>query len=120
MSPGSLTDALSDTTVFVTGGTGSFGTTVPRKFLTGVFVEVRILGRDRATQDQIRDVPAQRAAPEIRYQPAEYRIVGLFRRAVNLIHSTMHAHHAWDGVRRCSAERGGERDNGRIAGGKQE
>ena len=50
----SVDDALSGATVLVTGGTGSFGTTLTRKMLDGNCGEVRILSRDEAKQDQMR------------------------------------------------------------------
>lgn len=40
--------------VLITGGTGSFGSTVTRKLLTGEVGEVRILSRDEAKQDDMR------------------------------------------------------------------
>ncbi len=41
-------------TVLVTGGTGSFGSTVTRQLLAGDVGEVRILSRDEAKQDDLR------------------------------------------------------------------
>jgi len=54
VNPGSIDEALSGATVLVTGGTGSFGSTITRKMLTGDCAEVRILSRDEAKQDQMR------------------------------------------------------------------
>ena len=54
MSVGPVYDALYGATVLVTGGTGSFGSTMTRKMLTGPCAEVRILSRDEAKQDQMR------------------------------------------------------------------
>src|SRR5450759_1010610 len=54
MSPGPIDDALAGATVLVTGGTGSFGSTITSKILTGDCAEVRILSRDEAKQDQMR------------------------------------------------------------------
>ncbi len=54
MSAGAVNEALSGSTVLVTGGTGSFGVAVTRKMLTGDCAEVRILSRDEAKQDQMR------------------------------------------------------------------
>ncbi len=50
----SVSDPLSGATVLITGGTGSFGTTVTRKMLAGNCAEIRILSRDEAKQDQMR------------------------------------------------------------------
>ena len=43
-----------DVRVLITGGTGSFGSTVARKLLAGSVSEVRILSRDEAKQDDLR------------------------------------------------------------------
>jgi UDP-N-acetylglucosamine 4,6-dehydratase/5-epimerase len=45
---------LSGSTVLVTGGTGSFGSTMVRQLLTKNVSEVRILSRDEAKQDDMR------------------------------------------------------------------
>lgn len=46
--------SLSGKSVLITGGTGSFGSTVTRQLLTGDIGEVRILSRDEAKQDDLR------------------------------------------------------------------
>jgi UDP-glucose 4-epimerase len=46
--------SMSGATVLVTGGTGSFGTTVTRHLLTTDIEEVRILSRDETKQDELR------------------------------------------------------------------
>jgi UDP-N-acetylglucosamine 4,6-dehydratase/5-epimerase len=45
---------VSGTTVLVTGGTGSFGSTMVRRLLTQDVAEVRVLSRDEAKQDDMR------------------------------------------------------------------
>lgn len=45
---------LSGATVLITGGTGSFGTTMARRLLAGRCGEVRVLSRDEAKQDDMR------------------------------------------------------------------
>jgi len=45
---------VSGTTVLITGGTGSFGSTMVRRLLTRDVAEVRILSRDEAKQDDLR------------------------------------------------------------------
>lgn len=45
---------LSDATVLITGGTGSFGSTIARHLLSGETGQVRILSRDEAKQDDLR------------------------------------------------------------------
>lgn len=47
-------DALRDSTVTITGGTGSFGSTMVRDLLTRGVAGVRVLSRDEAKQDAMR------------------------------------------------------------------
>ena len=49
-----MTNDLSGATVLITGGTGSFGSTVTRQLIAGDIGEVRILSRDEAKQDDLR------------------------------------------------------------------
>lgn len=49
-----MTHDLAGATVLITGGTGSFGSTVTRQLLAGDIGEVRILSRDEAKQDDLR------------------------------------------------------------------
>lgn len=54
---------LAGCTVLITGGTGSFGSTMARKLLGGECAQVRILSRDEAKQDQMRhDLADERLA----------------------------------------------------------
>lgn len=47
--------------VLITGGTGSFGSTMARHLLQGDIAEIRVLSRDEAKQDQMRhDIPDAR------------------------------------------------------------
>ena len=41
-------------TLMITGGTGSFGTTVLKRFLTSEIGEIRIFSRDEKKQDDLR------------------------------------------------------------------
>ena len=41
-------------TLMITGGTGSFGTTVLKRFLTSEIGEIRIFSRDEKKQDDMR------------------------------------------------------------------
>lgn len=50
----SLSPVKSGSTVLITGGTGSFGSTVTRQLLTTDVGEIRILSRDEAKQDNLR------------------------------------------------------------------
>jgi UDP-N-acetylglucosamine 4,6-dehydratase len=55
-----VTDRLAGSTVLITGGTGSFGSTLARKLLGGNVGQVRILSRDEAKQDQMRHALSDR------------------------------------------------------------
>lgn len=50
-----MTREIADSTVTITGGTGSFGSTMVRHLLTNGVGEVRILSRDEAKQDAMRN-----------------------------------------------------------------
>ena len=41
-------------TLLITGGTGSFGTSITRKFLNTTVKEIRIFSRDEKKQDDMR------------------------------------------------------------------
>ena len=45
---------FNNTTLMITGGTGSFGNTVPKHFLTTDIGEIRIFSRDEKKQDDMR------------------------------------------------------------------
>lgn len=45
---------FSDSVLLITGGTGSFGTTVLDHFLTSDVAEVRVFSRDEKKQDDMR------------------------------------------------------------------
>src|SRR5262245_34948631 len=47
-------DLFKDKTLLVTGGTGSFGNAVARRFLTSGLREIRIFSRDEKKQDDMR------------------------------------------------------------------
>ena len=46
--------ALNGATLMITGGTGSFGNTVLKHFLTSDISEIRIFSRDEKKQDDMR------------------------------------------------------------------
>lgn len=54
--------SLDSSTVLITGGTGSFGSTMVRRLLAGAVDEVRILSRDEAKQDDLRRALGDRRA----------------------------------------------------------
>ena len=47
-------DFFNGKTLMITGGTGSFGTTVLKRFLTSDIGEIRIFSRDEKKQDDLR------------------------------------------------------------------
>ena len=49
-----VTDAFKGKTLVITGGTGSFGSTVLKHFLTSDIEEIRIISRDEKKQDTMR------------------------------------------------------------------
>ena len=49
-----ITDSFKDKTLVITGGTGSFGSTVLKHFITSDLGEIRILSRDEKKQDTMR------------------------------------------------------------------
>jgi UDP-N-acetylglucosamine 4,6-dehydratase/5-epimerase len=49
-----MSDQISGSTVLITGGTGSFGSTMVRRLLGRDVAEVRVLSRDEAKQDDLR------------------------------------------------------------------
>ena len=51
-----ITDAFKDKTLVITGGTGSFGSTVLKHFLTSDIGEIRIISRDEKKQDMMRHI----------------------------------------------------------------
>ena len=48
------TEYFKGKTLMITGGTGSFGTTVLKRFLTSDIGEIRIFSRDEKKQDDLR------------------------------------------------------------------
>jgi UDP-N-acetylglucosamine 4,6-dehydratase len=57
-----VSEQLSDATVLVTGGTGSFGSTMVRRLLDLDVAGVRVLSRDEAKQDDLRQALDDRRA----------------------------------------------------------
>ena len=49
-----ITQAFKNKTLVITGGTGSFGSTVLKHFLTTDIGEIRIISRDEKKQDWMR------------------------------------------------------------------
>ena len=51
-----ITEAFKDKVLVITGGTGSFGSTVLKHFLTSDIGEIRIISRDEKKQDMMRHI----------------------------------------------------------------
>ena len=49
-----MAESFSGRTILITGGTGSFGSTMVRRLLSGDAEEIRVLSRDEAKQDDLR------------------------------------------------------------------
>ncbi len=52
----SITDSFRDRILVITGGTGSFGSTVLKHFLSSDISEIRIISRDEKKQDMMRHI----------------------------------------------------------------
>ena len=51
-----ITESFKDKSLVITGGTGSFGSTVLKHFLTSSIGEIRIISRDEKKQDWMRHI----------------------------------------------------------------
>jgi UDP-N-acetylglucosamine 4,6-dehydratase/5-epimerase len=76
---------LSGSTVLVTGGTGSFGSTMVRHLLTKNVSEVRILSRDEAKQDDMRRSLSDARSRFYLGDVRDYSSVADAMRGVNLV-----------------------------------
>src|SRR3989442_6542614 len=79
---------LSGTTVLVTGGTGSFGSTMVRRLLKQNVAEVRVLSRDEAKQDEMRRVLSD---PRAKFYLGDVRDYGSVADAVRGVDLVFHA-----------------------------
>ena len=78
----------SQSTVLVTGGTGSFGATMVRRLLAGGVGEVRILSRDELKQDDMRRVLGD---PRVRFYIGDVRDYDSVDRATRGVDFVFHA-----------------------------
>lgn len=81
-------NVLKDKTVLVTGGTGSFGGTFARFALSSGAENVRVLSRDEAKQDQMRQKVAD---DRLEFYIGDTREIDSVRRAVRGSHIIFHA-----------------------------
>lgn len=82
------TDSLIGSRVLVTGGTGSFGKTVTKRLLARGVGEVRILSRDEAKQDQLRN---DLGDPRARFYIGDVREPESVSRAMRGVDHVFHA-----------------------------
>ena len=75
-------------TVLVTGGTGSFGSTVVRRLLAGDVAEVRIFSRDELKQDDMRRALSD---PRVRFYIGDVRDYDSVHRATRGVDFVFHA-----------------------------
>lgn len=76
---------VTGTTVLITGGTGSFGSTMVRRLLAQDVAEVRILSRDEAKQDDLRRALSDRRARFYLGDVRDYGSVADAMRGVDLV-----------------------------------
>lgn len=81
-------------TLMITGGTGSFGTTVLKRFLTSDIGEIRIFSRDEKKQDDLRhELQAKNPdyADKVRFFVGDVRNIDSLRYAVEGVDFIFHA-----------------------------
>ena len=81
-------------TLMITGGTGSFGTTVLKRFLTSDIGEIRIFSRDEKKQDDLRhEIQAKypEHAEKVRFYIGDVRNIDSLRNAVRGVDFIFHA-----------------------------
>ena len=73
----SINESIKNKTLVITGGTGSFGSTVLKHFLTSEIGEIRIISRDEKKQDSMRHTLQRQGllAPE-KPEPQEGKMHG--------------------------------------------
>jgi len=87
-------DYFNGKTLMITGGTGSFGSTVLKRFLTSDIGEIRIFSRDEKKQDDIRhELQAKRPdlAEKVRFFIGDVRNIDSLRDAVSGVDFIFHA-----------------------------
>ena len=90
---------LANTVLLITGGTGSFGNAVLRRFLTTDIAEIRILSRDEKKQDDMRHTYQEmypQYAEKIKFYIGDVRdynsILNAFRGVDYVFHAAALAH----------------------------
>lgn len=77
-----------DKTLLITGGTGSFGNAVLRRFLSSDIAEIRIFSRDEKKQEDMRK---RYANPRLKFYLGDVRDLGSLREAVRGVDFIFHA-----------------------------
>ncbi|MFV0468725.1 MAG: polysaccharide biosynthesis protein [Dysgonomonas sp.] len=83
-----------DKTLLITGGTGSFGNAVLRRFLTTDIGEIRIFSRDEKKQDDMRhefQAMMPRVAEKIKFYIGDVRDIASVRYAIHGVDYVFHA-----------------------------
>lgn len=87
-------DLFYDRTLLITGGTGSFGNAVLKRFLKSTIKEIRIFSRDELKQDNMRHF-YQKEFPEysdkIKFYIGDVRDIQSIRNAMHGVDFTFHA-----------------------------
>ena len=89
-----ITDAFKDKTLVITGGTGSFGSTVLKHFLTSDIGEIRIISRDEKKQDTMRHILQARYpdyASKVQFYVGDVRNVDSVRDVMYGVNFVFHA-----------------------------
>ena len=90
----SITDAFEGKTLLITGGTGSFGSTVLKHFLTSGIGEIRIFSRDEKKQDGMRHMLQARYpeyADKVKFLIGDVRDLNSVRDALYGVNYIFHA-----------------------------
>ena len=88
------TEYFKGKTLMITGGTGSFGTTVLKRFLTSEIDEIRIFSRDEKKQDDLRheiQLKYPSHAEKVRFFIGDVRDINSLRNAVDGVDFIFHA-----------------------------
>ena len=89
-----ITDSFAGKTLMITGGTGSFGSTVLKHFLTSGISEIRIFSRDEKKQDGMRHMLQARypeVADKVKFFIGDVRDINSVRDAMYGVNYIFHA-----------------------------
>ena len=89
-----ITDSFAGKTLMITGGTGSFGSTVLKHFLTSGISEIRIFSRDEKKQDGMRHMLQARypeVADKVKFFIGDVRDLSSVRDAMYGVNYIFHA-----------------------------